>query len=259
VSRNALLPGLGGVVLFVLLWEVLVDAFGGGLTSLPPPSTVALALGDLFRSGTLLEETEHTLLATFLGWAISVGIGLTLGTLLGLSATARRYSLASIEVLRPLPAVAFVPLALLLFGFSLPMELVVICYVAMWPALVNAMAGVAGVPQRLHDVARALRLTRFEAVTRIFIPAAAPAVLVGCRLSLTLSLILAVAAEMIGNPAGLGYAVVREAQSMHPDLMFGYVFILGLIGIVLNALLVGAARLILPGEFRRPAVDWGGR
>ena len=77
VSRNALLPGLGGVVLFVLLWEILVDAFGGGLTSLPPPSTVALALGDLFRSGTLLEETKHTLLATFLGWAISVGIGLT--------------------------------------------------------------------------------------------------------------------------------------------------------------------------------------
>jgi ABC-type nitrate/sulfonate/bicarbonate transport system permease component len=259
MSRNTLLPGLGGVALFLLLWEILVDKFAADLTYLPPPSTVALGLVALVRSGALIEETTHTLLATFLGWAISVAIGLTLGTLLGLSATARRYCLASIEVLRPLPAVAFVPLALLLFGFSLPMELVVICYVAVWPALVNAMAGVAGVPQRLHDVARALRLTRVEAVMRIFIPAAAPSVLVGCRLSLTLSLILAVAAEMIGNPSGLGYAVVREAQSMHPDLMFAYVFILGLIGIVLNALLVGAARLILPGEFRRPAVDWGGR
>lgn len=259
MSRGALLPGLGGVVVFVLLWEILVDAFGAGLAYLPPPSSVALGLADLLRSGALLEETAHTLAATLLGWTISVAIGLTLGTLLGLSATARRYSLASIEVLRPLPGVAFVPLALLLFGFSLPMELLVICYVAVWPALVNAMAGVAGVPQRLHDVARAMRMTRFEAVTTVFIPAAAPSVLVGCRLSLTLSLILAVAAEMIGNPAGLGYAVVREAQAMHPDLMFGYVFILGIIGIVLNALLVGAARLILPGEFRRPAVDWAGR
>jgi ABC-type nitrate/sulfonate/bicarbonate transport system permease component len=139
------------------------------------------------------------------------------------------------------------------------MELLVICYVAVWPVLVNTMAGVAGVPQRLHDVARAVRLSRLEAVTKVFIPAAAPSVLVGCRLSLTLSLILAVAAEMIGNPAGLGYAVVREAQSLHPDIMFAYVFILGLIGIVLNTLLVGTARLVLPGEFSRPAVDWAGR
>jgi ABC-type nitrate/sulfonate/bicarbonate transport system permease component len=259
MNRGALLPGIGGVVLFLLLWEVLVDFSGAKYDYLPPPSTVALGMVAMLRSGTLLEETAHTLAATFIGWAISIAIGLSAGALLGLSATARRYSLASIELLRPLPAVAFVPLALLLFGFSLQMELLVICYVAVWPALVNAMAGVAGVPERLHDVARAVRLTRLEAATKVFIPAAAPAVLVGCRLSLTLSLILAVAAEMIGNPAGLGYAVVREAQSMHPDLMFGYVFILGLIGIVLNALLVGTARLVLPGEFRRPAVDWGSR
>ena len=259
MSRNLALPGVGGVVLFVLLWEILVRLFASELSTLPPPSAIAFGLVQIARSGVLLEETAHTLAATFIGWIISIAVGLTLGIALGLSATARRYSLASIELLRPLPAVAFVPLALLLFGFSLNMELLVIFYVAVWPVLVNTMAGVAGVPERLHDVARAVRLSRLEAVIKVFIPAAAPSVLVGCRLSLTLSLILAVAAEMIGNPAGLGYAVVREAQSLHPDLMFGYVFILGLIGIVLNGLLVGAAKIILPGEFMRPAIDWGGR
>lgn len=259
MNRSLIAPGVGGIVLFVLLWEILVRLFGSELSSMPPPSAVASGLVQIARSGFLLQETAHTLAATFIGWVISLAIGLSLGTALGLSATARRYSLASIELLRPLPAVAFVPVALLLFGFSLQMELLVIFYVAVWPVLVNTMAGVAGVPQRLHDVARVLRLSRFAAVTRVFIPAAAPSVLVGCRLSLTLSLILAIAAEMIGNPAGLGYAVVREAQSLHPDLMFGYVFILGLIGILLNALLIGAARLILPGEFTRLAVDWGGR
>ena len=84
--------------------------------------------------------------------------------------------------------------------------------------------------------------------------------LVGLRLSLSLAVVMAVIAEMVGNPQGLGYAVVREQQALRPAEMFAYVFVIGLIGILMNWALMALARRALPGEFRRPlALDTGAR
>jgi len=81
---------------------------------------------------------------------------------------------------------------------------------------------------------------------KIMLPAALPGVLVGARLSMTLALVLAVVAEMVGNPAGLGYAVVREQQAMRPELVFAYVVAIGALGMILNAVLTGAAAVLFP-------------
>jgi ABC-type nitrate/sulfonate/bicarbonate transport system permease component len=257
VNRR-LAEGVGGIVAFLAVWEGLVS---GGLVQydyLPAPSAIARGLLEIVASGTLGEELAHTLAAALGGWAIATAAGILGGAWLGLSARARRYTLASIEVLRPLPAVAFVPVALLLFGFSVQMVLFVIVAPALWPALVNTMSGFAGVPARLHDVARVLHLGRARVLGQILLPAAAESVLVGCRLSMSLALVMAIVAEMVGSPMGLGYALVREQQAMHPDRMFGYVFLIGLLGIVLNGLLVGLSRVLLPGQFKRAAAAWSG-
>ena len=95
-----------------------------------------------------------------IGWTIANVIGIGLGLVLGFSAFARRYILASLEVLRPMPIVAFLPLALLLFNFSLTTELVLIIYASLWPVLINTMGGIMSAPPRLYDVGRTLRLSR---------------------------------------------------------------------------------------------------
>ncbi len=160
------------------------------------------------------------------------------------------------EVLRPLPGIAFVPVAILIFGFSLETELMVIVIPTIWPVLINTSGGFAAIPSRLHDVTRSFRMGEVRAIVTVFAPAAAPSILVGLRLSITLALIMAVAAEMIGNPAGLGYAVVREASALQPDFMFAYIFIIGLLGILLNNVLIATAKLVLPGEFKRVRAEW---
>ena len=109
-----------------------------------------------------------------------------------------------------MPGIAFVPAALLLFGFSLKTELVVIVLPSIWPVLMNTMGGIAGVHHRLNEVGATLRFSFAARVRKILLPAAMPSVLVGLRLSLTLALVLAIVAEMIGNPTGLGYAIVRD-------------------------------------------------
>ncbi len=256
MSRQSLLPGLGGITIFLAIWELLIVGGIFQFEYLPAPSRIAIGLVGMLRSGSVFVEIAHTLAATIIGWLIAVVVGVTAGAVLGLSQTARRYSLASIEVLRPLPAVAFIPVALLLFGFSLQTELFVIVIPSLWLVLVNTMGGVAAVSQRLQDVTRVFRMSPIDAVSKVYIPAAAPAVLVGCRLSMTLALVLAIVAEMVGNPEGLGYAVVREAQALQPEMMFGYIFITGLLGVGLNALIIGLSALILPGEFLRLSIEW---
>ncbi len=248
--------GIGGLLVCLALWQVLVGSGFVEYDLLPSPWTIAGGLATMVTEPAFAVEVGHTLAATLIGWLAAVLAGTGLGAVLGTSPLARRYCLASIEVLRPLPAVAFVPVALLLFGFSLQMELLVIVAPALWPALVNTMEGFAGVPQRLTDVAATFHLKRSTRLLRVYLPAAAPAVVVGMRLSLSLALVMAVVAEMVGNPEGLGYALVREQQALHPDLMFGYVLVIGLLGMLLNGLLVWGSRLALPGLFRRPVARW---
>ena len=180
-------------------------------------------------------------------------IGVPLGLALGFSSLARRYLLASIEVLRPLPGIAFAPVALLLFGFSLKTELVVTILPSVWPILINTMGGVANVHARLIDVGRTLRLGRAEIVRRLLLPAALPSILVGARVSLGLALVLSIVAEMVGNPEGLGYGIVREQQALNPAAMFAYIVLVGVIGLALNAGVQSLTAALWPPSIPRKA------
>jgi NitT/TauT family transport system permease protein len=169
-----------------------------------------------------------------------------LGVLLGLSRTAWRYSMATIEVMRAIPPITLVPVVLLVFGFALRMELVLIVYVAAWPVLVNAIDGVRAVRPELLDLARLLHMSPYERIRRIILPSAMPSIVVGLRLGMSMALVLAVVAEMLGNPAGLGNALVSAQQALQPEEMFAYVFTIGLLGVLLNGVLRWGSARVMP-------------
>jgi sulfonate transport system permease protein len=244
------LPGAITLLAVVAAWELAVRAGTVTFDYLPAPSAIALAFIGIVRSGELFSATMHTLRSILIGWVLACLIGGGLGLVFGLSAFARRYFLASLEVLRPLPAIAFLPVALLLFNFSLTTELVVIVYASIWPMFINTMGGIANVASRLHDVSLTLKLTPLQALVKVLLPAAAPAILVGARLCLGTTLVLAIIAEMIGNPHGLGYAVVNALLAIQPEQMFAYVLFIGVLAIALNAGLLVAARWLLPAYGR---------
>jgi len=241
-------PGLFTILLLLAVWEALVRGGVVKFEYLPAPSGIFVAWAGLIASCEMFVQTQHTLISILVGWTIATVIGIGLGLTLGLSPWLRRWSLASFEVLRPLPAIAFLPLALLLFNFSLTTELVLMIYASVWPVLINTMGGVVSVTPRLYDVSKTLRLTRAQTLVKVIIPAAAPAIVTGCRLSMGLTLVMAIIAEMIANPHGLGYAVINELQAMQPQRMFAYVLFIGLLSIALNSLLLWASGLILHGH-----------
>ena len=246
--------GLLTAAALVGAWELLVRSGAVELQYLPSPVAIAGGMRAAAASGDLAQDTLHTLGVAVLGWSAAAVLGVAGGVALGLSERAWRWSMASIEVIRAVPPITLVPLALLLFGFSRRMELIIVVFAGVWPVLINTVAGVRAVPVELHDVARTLRFSRRRTVARIVVPAAMPQVVVGLRLALSLALVLAIVAEMIGNPAGLGNALIRAQQALQPELMFAYVVVIGLLGVALN----GAFRLLAaragpaPGRHEEP-------
>lgn len=245
--------GMATMVLLLGLWEVLVRSGLLDFQNLPAPSAVAARGKDLVASGELIEHLLHTVRVTLLGWLLACGLGLGLGLLLGLWRPAWRWSMASLELLRAVPPISLVPLALLVFGFSVRTELTLIVYASAWPVLINTIEGVRTVRPELHDVARMMKMSRLTTLRKIILPAATPAIIVGLQLALSLALVLAVVAELVGNPAGLGNALILAQLALQPEEMFAYVFTIGLLGIALNAALRYVVARALPSG--RPALE----
>lgn len=232
--RRVNVIGLLTMALLVGLWEALVGSGVLDYQFLPAPSGVGRATGTLLSSGTLVADLLHTLEVALLGFTLAAVLGVGVGLLLGLSDAAWRNSMASLEVVRAIPPVSLVPLALLLFGFSVRMELTVSVFVSAWPTTINTINGVRGVRPELLDVALMLRMSPATRLRKILLPASMPSIVIGLRLSLSLCLVLAVVAEMIGNPSGLGNGLVRSQQALQPEQMFAYVLTIGVLGVVLN-------------------------
>jgi sulfonate transport system permease protein len=248
--RRINVVGLVTAALLLSAWQAVIGSGPVSVEYLAAPAGIARAIWSLAAQGQLSNEIAHTLGVALLAWAIAAILGLTLGVLLGCSAFAWRYSMASIELLRSMPSVAFVPVSLLLFGFSVKMELALAVYIAQWLILVNTVDGIRGVNPQLLEIARMLRMSWLERTRKIVLPGAMPVILVGLRLGLTVSLVMAIVSEMICNPAGLGYQLVFEQRALQMDRMFAYLAVIGTLGVVLNAALLLVARAI-PSVSRR--------
>lgn len=242
------LLGLATIAGMLLIWEVMVLTGALDYDYLPPPSGVWEGFGEILTSGELQRNLAHTLTAALLGWFIALVVGLAAGIVLGLMRAAWTYSMASIEVLRALPIVAFVPVAVLLLGFTIEMEIVVAFYASLWPVLINTIAGVRSLDARKSEVGMMMHLSPMEQLWRLRLPAATAHVVVGARLGLSIALVLTLVAEMVGNPAGLGYALVQAGAALQAEQMFAYVVVIGLCGIVLNALLMSTSRVLFRGQ-----------
>ncbi len=218
--------------------------------SLAPPSAIAIALLGALTDGSMLAATRDTLASVFAGLALGGTIGLVLGIALGLSPIFNRLMEVTIEAIRPIPSVALLPIALIALGFGYRMEIAIVAFACVWPVLIVTRAAVGGIEPRLLEVARALRLTQLDRVTKIVIPAALPRIIIGFRLAAGIALIVAVTVEIAINPLGLGAGIMIAQQALRPDLMLAYLVWIGVTGFALNTLLMAAQRSL----FGRAAV-----
>lgn len=225
--------------LFVALWQWVAQAQLIPAMYLPSPSNAwkSLVLG--FERGGLLTMTLSTIERMFFGWLLASLAGIVLGSLIGISPIMRIYLEPTLELLRPLPASAIIPVAIAFLGLTDGMVLAVIAFGALWPMLLATIHGFSTIEPRLLEVSRALGLSKWNVIYKIALPNAMPDILSGMRLGLTIALILAVVGEMLSSRPGLGQWVLQAARSFRSPDLFAGVILLGVIGL-LSALALSA-------------------
>lgn len=230
--------GLVLPVCLIGIWEIAASASGSPSDNVVPPSAVLRALWGMLSSGVLLDRTIQTLASAGTGLVYGAVLGLAGGLVLGLSPRVARLLDAPIELLRPMPSVALIPLAMMAFGFGIHMESAVVGFATFWPILILVRGAVASVDRRLIEVADVLQLGYLARVLKIVLPSVAPRLIVALRLAIGIALVVAVTVEIVANPYGLGYGLVTAQVALKPAEMFGYLLWVGVLGWALNLILV---------------------
>ncbi|GAA5235033.1 ABC transporter permease subunit [Verticiella sediminum] len=234
-SLLALLRALVFPAVLLAAFEWYARSVAAGSDALAPPSAALAAFGRAIQDGSLWQATGFTLGSAMLGLAAGSLPGILLGVVLGLSPRAARTGFLTIEVLRPVPSVALIPLALLIFGFGLALEVSVVAFATFWPMLILAQAAARQVEPRLLEVSMALQLSPMARLCKIVIPAMVPRLFVALRLGVAIALVVAVTVEIAANPHGMGYAIMIAQQSLEPDLMLAWLFWIAVVGFAINA------------------------
>ncbi len=232
-------------LLLLAALEWYARTLGQGSDAIAPPTRALRAfVAALGSTGefSMLQATAFTLGSAGLGLLLGLVAGVGLGVVLGLSRRAAQMGYLSVEVLRPVPSVALIPLAMLVFGFGFRMEISVVAFATFWPLLLLTQAAVRQVEPRLLEVARALNLNPLDRTLKIVLPSVLPRLFVALRLGVAIALVVAVTVEIAANPSGMGYALMIAQQSLQPELMLAWLFWIGLVGYGINAAALGLQR-----------------
>jgi ABC-type nitrate/sulfonate/bicarbonate transport system permease component len=230
---------------FLALWYA-VSAWVDNRVLLPSPMQVGSAIAQLGAEG---EIAEHAMVSTArLGIAlvIATALAVPLGFAMGLSARVNAYLDPLVELLRPISGIAWIPLGLFIFGVGDVLPVFIMVYVAFFPLLLNTIAGVRNVDPKLVNAARTMGIDRSSLLLRVVVPAALPTVMVGFRLAFAGAWAAIIAAELIGSPSGLGFAIEWYRQLLMSPKVFGFIVVIGIVGYLCDLLLRSLQRALTP-------------
>ena len=246
---GAPLVALIGPVLLVAVWSLVAALHVFPESLFPRPMDVARALGAELGSGRLFTDAIASLFRVSTGFLLSVIVGVPLGLVIGHSIRARQALLPTVNFFRSLSPLAWIPFAILWLGIGDPPAIFLIFMAAVFPVVLSTSAAVANIPSVYFRVARDVGLRGPELLRQVTLPAIAPQVITGLRVTAGLSWLVVVAAEMIAGTDGLGFAVWDARNGLRIDLLAATMVVIGGIGVGLDRLLVRLTML--------PSVRWG--
>ncbi|HEY5542104.1 MAG TPA: ABC transporter permease [Candidatus Binatia bacterium] len=234
--KNLNWPGWTSFVFLLLLWELGGRAAPDYRLYLPSITAVIEAGAQLLISGVVARHFLVTLERFLTGYLIAAAIGVTLGVALGYFRFLHSLLGTVIELLRPMPSVAIIPVAILVLGIGDAMIVAVTVYASVWSILINTIDGVRHIESTLVDTGRTFGLNRRRILWQVVLPAASPYIITGLRIALSIALILVTTAEMVAGSKGLGFFILDEERSMNSSNMYAGILIVAVLGYGLNRL-----------------------
>lgn len=232
-------------VVLAILWEILVRAGLANGRLMPPPSVIGKTLWQLAVSGELWTHAAATLWRVAAGFGIGAAVGTALGALTGALPLARGLLDPTLQALRAIPSIAWVPLFILWFGIFEASKVALIAVGVFFPVYLGVAAAILSIDRKIVEVGRVFRLGRLAMVRRVLLPAILPDWFTALRGGLGLGFMFVVAAEIMGASEGLGYLLVDGQQLGRPDTIIAAIIAFAVLGKLADGLLLALTRPFL--------------
>ncbi|QEW04504.1 ABC transporter permease [Microbacterium lushaniae] len=224
------------VAAVLLAWQAVTAGGWVSPSQFPTMSDTMVALGREVATGRVWPAVGATLAGWVIGMVITILLGLLIGTALAFNAFAQRSAAPVIEIFKAIPAIAILPLVILIAGSTLPMKVFLVCFAAFWPFLIQVIYGVRSMDPIVLDTARALGVRGARRFLMVSVPSASPYLVTGMRIASAQALILCVVAEIVGGAAGIGRNILLAQNTgvvAYPT-MYAYILVAGILGIALT-------------------------
>ena len=245
IKRRRWFLAVRSFAVFVLFWYLLY-LWNGNPIQLPSPFRVAAAFWQLGLSGELFEHAGISTMRLVIALVVATLVAVPLGFVMALYPTADSLIDPVVELLRPISGIAWIPLGLFIFGVGDVLPVFIMVYVAFFPLLLNTVAGVRNVDQKLINAARTMGVHGWPLMRQVIVPGALPTIVVGFRMAFAGAWAAVIAAELIGAPSGLGFAIEWYRQLLMSPKVFAFIALIGLVGYLCDLALRALQRKLTP-------------
>ncbi|MDR1451063.1 MAG: ABC transporter permease [Helicobacteraceae bacterium] len=220
--------------LIIAIWKI-ADVVGWIQPyTMSAPEEIIASAAEFIEDGTLWAHLKASVERVFEGFGIALVSALILGVAIGLSRRVEIWTSAVLQILQPIPPIAWIPLAILWFGIGEASKIYIIAVGAFFPILVNTVEGIKNIDKRFFELARAYETPRLRVIWRVILPGALPFIMAGVRLGLSMAWICVVAAELIAAQVGVGYMLMDGRSLARPDMVILGMLIIGVVGKLLD-------------------------
>jgi sulfonate transport system permease protein len=233
-------------IMIVILWETVTRFKVFPAVILPPIGMVVRSFIDQFKSGQLLADLAISIQRVLEGYSISVVLGVTLGVFMGISEKMNKFFILSLNAIRQIPIIAWMPLIILWAGIDEASKVVIIVIGSIFPILVNTINGIKLTPKEYLEVGQMFKLSKWDLLQKIYFPSAIPFIFTGLKLGLGTSWMVVVAAEIIAASSGIGYRINDARSLMRPEVVIVGMIMIAIIGVFMDQILSKILKKITP-------------
>lgn len=221
-------------IVFFVLWELVSRILVKKLVLLPPPSKVFYSLYEIILSGEMFIHSLHSILRVLSGFIIAASVAIPVGLIMGRNKLVEKLLDTSVHMLRPIPATAWIPASILLFGIGNKPALFLVFIGTVWPLLLNTISGVKSIDKIYIMAAQTMGVNGKKLFRKVVLPAALPEIFTGVRIGMGVAWTCVIVAELLAVRSGLGYLIMESRLIVRPDRVFAGMIMIAIIGLGLD-------------------------
>ncbi len=224
-------------VIIITVWELVCHFAEVKTYNMPAPEVILQDAFEKIKSGILWKHISVSFLRVLEGFLLAMASALILGILIGLSKKIEAFTELVIQILKPIPPIAWIPLAILWFGIGESSKLYIIFYGAFFPILLNTVDGIHNIDKKYLELGRVYEINRWQLIGQVVLPGALPSILTGIRVGLGNAWVCVVAAEMIAATKGIGYMLSNGRSMSRADDVILAMLLIGIVGKIMDDIL----------------------